>query len=431
MLCLGFLGWAEKSFADTHNAASCSQADVSGAISSSSPGDTVSVPAGECAWTTGITVNKSVSIIGAGEGQTIINDNVADAWASALFWMYPACPNNLRISGMTINRALNRTNESVGLYGNCSDWRVDHMTFNASWNDSTATTRFVAIKNTDGHPQGLLDHLTFNKLGITSVNPILVRGGSDLGWAEAMNFGGSDWVFVEDSNFNFPADTGSMSFQDGAIDCSNGGKYVFRHNMVNGTETGNHGNDSLTSSCLAMEIYDNTFTNLGVDPTQAVHLRGGTALIFNNTITGNYTYAIGLQNYRSCQYGYCGNGVMCQDDPRGWCDGNASSDGNTSPIEAYHGWPCKDQIGRGTNQDLHPLYQWNNTKNGVLVSDATVRNAEYQSGGICYSTTHIQAGRDYFNNIPMPDYTPYAYPHPLTVESDVTAPAAPSGLSVQ
>ena len=52
--------------AATINADSCSQADVQAAINSAQDGDSVNVPPGECTWTSHITINKEIAVIGAG-----------------------------------------------------------------------------------------------------------------------------------------------------------------------------------------------------------------------------------------------------------------------------------------------------------------------------------------------------------------------------
>jgi hypothetical protein len=58
---------------------------------------------------------------------------------------------------------------------------------------------------------------------------------------------------------------------------------------------------------------------------------------------------------------------------------------------------------RWMQQATEPCYSWNNRdQNNNLL------NFTAASGGAT-----IIAGRDYFNNTPMPGYTPYTYPHPL------------------
>jgi hypothetical protein len=57
------------------------------------------------------------------------------------------------------------------------------------------------------------------------------------------------------------------------------------------------------------------------------------------------------------------------------------------------------------NQALEPTYSWNN----VYKPGNTQINITVGTGGFM-----LVEGRDYYNNTPMPGYTPYTYPHPLT-----------------
>jgi hypothetical protein len=57
------------------------------------------------------------------------------------------------------------------------------------------------------------------------------------------------------------------------------------------------------------------------------------------------------------------------------------------------------------NQALEPTYSWNN----IYTPNNTPVNLTVGHGGFM-----LVEGRDYFNNTPMPGYTPYVYPHPLT-----------------
>ena len=53
------------------------------------------------------------------------------------------------------------------------------------------------------------------------------------------------------------------------------------------------------------------------------------------------------------------------------------------------------------DQALEPVYSWNNTNNGQNLDVST------------YGEPTLVAGRDYYNQTPMPGYTPFVYPHPL------------------
>jgi hypothetical protein len=70
------------------------------------------------------------------------------------------------------------------------------------------------------------------------------------------------------------------------------------------------------------------------------------------------------------------------------------------------------------HQALDPCYSWNdiytptNTPLNIFTTNST--------------DSVLKAGRDYYNNTPMPGYTPYTYPHPLVTG----VPSAPQNLRV-
>jgi hypothetical protein len=70
----------------------------------------------------------------------------------------------------------------------------------------------------------------------------------------------------------------------------------------------------------------------------------------------------------------------------------------TTPINSTTG------IARWPHQALQPTYPWNDK---YTPTNASV-NVGSGSGNILLQ----RAGRDYYNNSPMPGYTPYIYPHP-------------------
>jgi hypothetical protein len=78
------------------------------------------------------------------------------------------------------------------------------------------------------------------------------------------------------------------------------------------------------------------------------------------------------------------------------------------PINATTGTPS------WTHQALEPAYSWNvkYTPNGHRVDLRLAIDG----------WAVLQAGRDYFNNTPMPGYTPYVYPHPLVTDEPMPTP---------
>ncbi len=158
------------------------------------------------------------------------------------------------------------------------------------------------------------------------------------------------------------------------------------------------------------EIYNNTIIQEdGSTGTPPIWMRGGTGVVFNNTVTGYWvTQGILLDNRRSFEDFHSVSGP---------CDGTSPWDGN----EDSTGYPCRDQIGRSTDewrwtsdnpyppQKSDPAYCWNNTINNEQMIFLVRSSCSH----------HIQHERDYYNNVEKDGYTPYIYPHPYTFDEDI------------
>jgi len=108
-----------------HNAASCSSADVTAAITAAADGDIVTIPPGDCSgtpWTTGVTIpsGKNITIQGAGYTNTIIAHSGCNAF-------------NLngtasRLTGIQIKHIPDTTGYGVVAFK--TGWRIDHCFLN-------------------------------------------------------------------------------------------------------------------------------------------------------------------------------------------------------------------------------------------------------------------------------------------------------------
>src|SRR5262249_1029623 len=56
----------------TINAATCNVSDVQTAVNSASSGDTVTIPAGACAWTQTLTIKKAITLSGSGTANSSV-----------------------------------------------------------------------------------------------------------------------------------------------------------------------------------------------------------------------------------------------------------------------------------------------------------------------------------------------------------------------
>jgi len=396
MMAILYVGWSINAEAGSIYATSCSQYDVQAAINLASNGDTVYVPAGNCTWTTQTSgpsvqiVNKEIVLAGAGVDLTVITDGTGSRGGEDPLVI---SGNNWRVTGFTFNGMQRRAQTEPAVNAAGTGWRVDHCKFDAT---STVPSNGRGMYATG---IGLIDHNTFRN----TYQGIAVFGSGDRSWTEPLTLGSDNAVYIEDNDFNY-----DYPF-DGATDAYSGARLVFRYNNLTNTVLGVHGFDTGGyRATFSYEIYNNTFNKVTSGKVVAINLRGGTGVVFNNSLMGNY-WGMNLVNYRTCT-DYAG-GI-------GKCTGDDANDGNTTPKEVNFGWPCRDQIGRTTNQMSYPLHEWNNSLNGA---DCNFGINDFCSSGIM-STAHIVEGRDYFSNISDTLYVAYSYPHPLARISPLTPP---------
>jgi hypothetical protein len=418
----------------TINATTCSQADVQAAIAQAQDGDTVQVPAGTCKWTTSVTIGKqdsttqpatsiAVTLKGAGIGVTTIQYQLASGYAIAASVQAGKA---IRITGFTFDGSLNTTaaTGAVGLGGDVGAFaRVDHASFDHLL---TYGMNVYAIN-------GLIDHDAFTKdptagsvTEIALVGDTTQRTGSASdSWARPPSLGTANAVYLEDDVFDLP------NVANGPEDAYEGARFVLRHSQVFGENLGWHGFDSAIRGTMQYEIYDNTMTNSSptgeTSPNYPHGLlcesRSGSGVVHDNTVVngpnatqqyGTYDTFLELRNYRSSDGFF---GASADTANASFCDGLPHKDGPVDgDFTGLQGYPCKDQTGRTTNQELMPTYSWNNdflgTKGGFLVVGGY---GTVPDGGADRTTLHLVENRDFYNGVPKPGYVAYVYPHPLAL----------------
>jgi chitodextrinase len=385
--------------AATQQAASCAQTAVQSAISAASVNDIVAVPAGSCSWG-GLTINKAVYLKGAGAGQTNItlsSNNTVTKQTNGV----------VRISGFRFSKS-GGGNESKG------------FTIEGSWLNAEP----VVIENNEFVISGTaLFHVNVVGGVIIAKNSftgdwddsfIQAKQSQDpeRSWGLADTIGNKDTtgkrnIYVEENTFYGGTNQG--------IDADDAVRVVYRYNTLTYSSFNSHGLDTSPVGVRHFEVYNNAFRHLGgtsqiANQNWAIWIRGGTGVIFNNSI----------DNLAGSHWGDKSEvrfSIRGAEDarPQGTC-------ANTK-------YPVPHQIGQsfnGTTTFTDPLYLWNNT--GTVEVDA-----DWSWGNPCGFTfsTFFQWGRDAVNtNTPKPGYSSYPYPHPLrTVSNDATPPAAPTNLS--
>src|SRR5215510_1065284 len=203
------------------NSNSVNFSDVNAAFNQAQPGDTVIIPSGNATWTSGINVNKSITIQGAGQdGSTTINKSGAFT-AFAISGLPGDVP--VRITGLRITAAVgqNGDNRAVTIYGPQSvpgytRIRIDHCDFVGG--QRVIFWEFEAV--------GVVDHCNFFNPAYASE----VYGMPDLDWNRysapnrAYQLGSLDAVYYEDDTFSWDA---NMPYTDTMSDCFEGGRVVF------------------------------------------------------------------------------------------------------------------------------------------------------------------------------------------------------------
>jgi len=374
-------------------------------------GGTVYVPAGTWNWTgQTVTVPGGVSVIAAsGTAGCTSHPSWTVNTASVIIYnnitvpsseMFTISGNNSRISGIQFEATppANSTAEAadsncvaigVSGAGNVSGVRIDHCTFINFCAMAVGVTT-VQSGGPTNIASALIDHCVINNTYKMTPDPLgsgwlwgygFYVGGWDTWWndttAPITSFlgqfdtipSGFPVLYVEDC---------AMSYCRHAVDAIQGGWIVCRYCYINHPYPTYYGmldehgtGPNAWPSARGFEFYDNTVVAEPTDDSEAaqVWLRGGGGVVFNNTFLNVAT--------ESQYYG----AIMLNNE--------------TTPGEL--------------DETLHNVWIWGNTiDEGVLVMNGSgasfVQNVEY----FLRAPTLAQDGFA---------YTPYPYPHPLTLKA--------------
>jgi hypothetical protein len=373
----------------TRTAASCSRADVGTTVAASSNGDIVTIPTGSCTWDSPLVLSIGIKLQGSGTKGTEITDGVPKTGGGQhLIHIQANEPQKVRITNLVINGGFAGTMDSsnvgaIAIAGTTKAFRIDNI---RHYNNRSSFVRVYS------HAYGVLDTNTFEFEGSSNQALSVTPGGwggssyGDGSFAEQLYLGTEKAIYFENNTCTLQ-NTGFFIPQ--MIDVVDGGRVVTRFNTINGCMTSSHGTESggRRRGMRSFEHYHNT-NNSSPSPqgdTQ-YYMRGGTGVIFNNAATGTWNSRTAFLNFRdSGSY-----------NPWGQCNGSSVYDGNV-----VGGWPCVDQIGRGTSNHLNgaatptaqwvgnildPAYAWSNT-GGSYVGD--------QYG----SSANVSNNRDYYHDV--------------------------------
>jgi len=271
--------------ASTVTAASCSQADVGNAISTATYGDTVTVPAGTCTWTSSLVMTKGITLTGAGSSETIIRSGPVGGYLMIYTPDKTSVSTNARfeISGFTLDMA--NTGDAGIWLNNTAGTPIsqvlvhDNVLKNMNAGNKSLDPACLRVGE-NGDVYGVTYLNTFQDCKVVGEN----YGDYQISWnTTTLNYGAANNFYWEDNTM-----TGNSTFHYGG----HGGRYVARFNTYN-FNSGTwevvwdmHGNQpSGVYATMGCELYGNTVT-LGGGTTVVDH-RGGECMIFNNVVNGS------------------------------------------------------------------------------------------------------------------------------------------------
>ena len=273
------------------NARSGSLGDVAAAVARAANGDTVDVPPGESVWEDSLTISKPITLRGAGIGRTIIRCRLKTDKPMLIF--ETRMGGFYRLTGLEfrgVDQARKFGKGCVLFRGTTKTFRLDHCKFDGVRNRSTVFRNALC---------GVIDHNIF--IARTANQQITIYhdswGGQSWGdgsWASPIDWGGPNAIYIEDNSF-----ASDPPNHYAFIDEYAGARFVFRHNTVTNMTLASHGTGSTgrNRGVRQWEIYNNTFIANPPTAGNAIHMRGGTGVVFNNTVFG-FGKFLTLHTYR-------------------------------------------------------------------------------------------------------------------------------------
>lgn len=427
-------------------------ASVSSCVSRASAGDTINVSAGSETWTGNLLITKSINIIGAGIGKTIITGSfiATNNWALSPDYYHiaivPATPADnpiIRISGFTLTFGYG----AAGIFY-----------YNTSTNSDLTNVRFdhLNIYSPAGKTLFFRYGLAHGVMDNCQINGRLDMGGAATLWTtNGYEYGTNSNFYFEDNTFTTETTTAiEMCSGNGA------GRYAFRYNTINIPINKQvfpifdlHGNQyNVRASGFGAEIYGNTISTDGNAWTTVLYnQRGGKSLVFNNPVTwasgGGIQTLIKEEHLDSDGAGVATNAINGQpqhvSDSYYW---NNTGNGTEIvpalvdelaieiPTENTHVWFKKASFNGSVGMGCGKLASrpatcaigvayWATNQSCTDMTGLVGVNPSTPIAGTLYKCTATNTWTEY--------YTPYTYPHPLRTEAnDVIAPASPTGLLV-
>lgn len=408
-------------------ATSPSYADVSAAISSASPGDTVIVPAGTATWGSQLTIRKGIYLIGAGVGITVITSGYSGSYLILYNPSDYVSNAPFRLSGFTFNLngksgwlALGEADKSAPFVVQ-DKVRIDH---NRILNPRSMSAQFI-WNYCDMY--GVVDNNTMEGGDYFFKND---TQGTECGWwntspQNTFVSGSSNYLYFEDNVF-------AMTGTDNLLcEAQYSGRYAFRYNKITGAksyslfEVHPHWSGGHMGACFGAEVYGNQI-DCGSFPNSIFKTRGGKSFVFYNNITSSESCdLVAYDSNTDCAP--CHPELQIIHDNY-WFQNRHNLTGVFLSRDVSGSYTC---VGQMNNPTAGRDVMTNTTTPGITAGPlanlpatcvlhqgywATDQSTTDLTGMVGVNPATPISGTLYIctsTNVWTPFYTPYAYPHPL------------------
>lgn len=283
-------------------AKSCSLIDVQNAINSANRGDTVTVPTGSCIWTGTLSIDKAITLQGAGMDKTIIKagftaDKNSSTYKNFMLYYNPSNISEdsnviLRITGLTFDQDY----RAGGIYIRnisltpLSKLIIDNNNISNSWDGDSVNWNYISAIWTYGTIYGVIHN------NIISGQPHLQH----FAWfAQTWNnktytHGNANTIYFEDNEVNSigirNVDNTSRSWW---LDNEGGATVVYRYNTFISYRPDSwsdwynpHGNKGSVYASMGGEVYGNYLVHKegSASNFNLFGMRGGKNLVFYNKV---------------------------------------------------------------------------------------------------------------------------------------------------